>query len=205
MVEVTTEGRKVLVTPVTDEDLRDVRTGDIIYLTGDMVACRDAAHKRVVVDGQPLPVDMHGLALFHAGPIVRKIDDGRYEIVSVGPTTSLRMEKFEYDFVSITGTKVIIGKGGMRDRTAQACREFGAIQCAAPAGCAVVGAVSVEEVVSADWLDLGMPEAVWHCRVREFGPLLVTIDTTGRNYFDEKSSEYRSRALEQIDKLRAEL
>lgn len=195
------DDRKILITPVTDEDLKDIHTGDIVYVSGELTACRDSAHKRVTEDGVTFPVNMDGGVLFHAGPIVRKKDDGRYEIVSVGPTTSMRMEKFEYDFVRITGTKVIIGKGGMKDKTERACREFGAIHCVTPAGCAVTGASAVEEVISADWLDLGMPEAVWHCRVREFGPLIVTIDTYGNNYFRDKAAEYRSVKEAEISKL----
>ena len=199
------DGRKILVTPVTDEDLKDIHTGDVLYLSGDMTACRDSAHKRVVVDGIEFPVDMKGAALFHAGPIVRKKEDGRYEIVSVGPTTSMRMEKYEYDYVRITGTKVIIGKGGMKENTERACREFGAIHCVTPAGCAVTGAAAVEEVVSADWLDLGLPEAVWHCKVHEFGPLIVTIDTEGNNYFEEKKVEYNRIKEEQLEILSAKI
>lgn len=193
------DDRKILITPISAEDLKDIHTGDIIYVTGELTACRDAAHKRVTEDGVPFPVDMQGGVLFHAGPIARKFDGGRYEIVSVGPTTSMRMEKYEYDFVRITGTRVIIGKGGMKDNTVRACREFGAIHCVTPAGCAVTGASAVEEVIRAEWLDLGMPEAVWNCRVREFGPLIVTIDTYGNNYFSDKAEEYERSKEEQLD------
>lgn len=193
------DGRKILVTPITDEDLKDIHPGDIIYVTGELTACRDAAHKRVTEDRIDFPVDMQGGVLFHAGPIARKLDDGRYEIVSVGPTTSMRMEKYEYDFVRVTGTRVIIGKGGMKDNTVRACREFGAIHCVTPAGCAVTGASAVEEVLKAEWLDLGMPEAVWNCKVREFGPLIVTIDTYGNNYFKDKAEEYTRIKEEQLD------
>lgn len=197
------DDRKILVTPITDEDIQDIHIGDIIYLTGEMTACRDSAHKRTVEDGVAFPVSMEGCALFHAGPIVRKTDDDRYEIVSVGPTTSMRMEKYEYDFVKITGVKVIIGKGGMKENTERACREFGAIHCVTPAGCAVTGASAVEEIVRAEWLDLGMPEAVWNCRVKEFGPLIVSIDTQGSNYFEQKKVEYNRIKEEKIAEVRS--
>ena len=201
------DGKKILTTPVSSDDLRDIHIGDVIYLSGTMTACRDSAHKRLVEDGIDFPVDMKDNALFHAGPIVRKETDeagnDRFTIVSVGPTTSMRMEKYEYDFVRITGTRVIIGKGGMKKNTERACKEFGAIHCVTPAGCAVLGAAAVEEIESADWLDLGMPEAVWKCRVKEFGPLIVTIDTYGRNYFEEKKIEYNRIKEEQTVKLEA--
>ena len=122
-------------------------------------------------------------------------------MVSVGPTTSMRMEKFEYDFVKITGVRVIVGKGGMRENTAKACKEFGAIHCVFPAGNAVVAAVEVEEIEKAEWRDLGMPETLWNCRVKEFGPLIVSIDSQGRNYFEEKKVEYNKNKDAQLEEI----
>ena len=197
MVEIR-DGRKVLITPVTAEDLRDVHIGDILYLDGSLTTCRDVAHRRVVEEGREMPVDVRGCAILHAGPIIRPLPNDRFEMVSVGPTTSMRMEKFEYEFVKATGVRVIIGKGGMKENTANACREFGCIHCVIPAGNAVVAAVCVEEIVRAEWRDLGMPETLWNCRVKEFGPLIVSIDAEGRNYFEEKKIEYNRRKDEQI-------
>ena len=199
------DGKTILTTPVTDEDLRDIHVGDIIYLSGELTTGRDSVHGRVVNEGLEMPYDVRGKAILHAGPIVRQLEDGSYEMVSVGPTTSMRMEKFEYDFIRITGVKVIIGKGGMKDRTAAACREFGAIHCILPAGNAVIGAVCTEEIEGVEWLDLGMPEAAWHCRVREFGPRSVSIDTYGRNYIEEKKVEYNQRKEEQIEKISSQV
>ena len=196
MVEIR-DGKKILVTPVTAEDLADIRIGDIVYLTGSLTTCRDVAHRRVVEEGREIPVDVRGNAILHAGSIIRPLPDDRFEMVSVGPTTSMRMEKFEYAFVKTTGVRVIVGKGGMKDDTARACREFGAIHCVFPAGNAVVAAVEVEEIVRAEWRDLGMPETLWNCRVKEFGPLIVSIDTQGRNYFEEKKIEYNRKKDEQ--------
>ena len=107
--------KKILTTPIKAEDLEDIRIGDIIYLNGHIVTCRDVAHRRLIEGGRELPVDVNGGAIFHAGPIVRPVagEDGRFEMVSVGPTTSMRMEKFEKDFIRETGVKVIVGKGGM--------------------------------------------------------------------------------------------
>lgn len=95
----------------------------------------------------------------------------------------MRMEKFEYEFVKLTGVRVIIGKGGMKENTERACKEFGAIHCVFSVGNAVVAATEVEEIVKAEWRDLGMPETLWNCRVKEFGPLIVSIDTQGNNMF----------------------
>ena len=198
MVEIM-DGKKILTTPVSAEDLKDIHIGDIIYLNGHITTCRDVAHRRVVEEGRQIPVDVRNEAILHAGPIIRPHDDGTYEMVSVGPTTSMRMEKFEYEFVKTTGVRVIVGKGGMKEETARACKDFGAIHCVFPAGNAVVAAVEVEEIERAEWLDLGMPETLWNCRVKEFGPLIVSIDSEGRNYFEEKKVEYNKKKDEQIE------
>ena len=204
MVEIR-NGRKVLVTPVSADDLKDIHIGDIIYLDGSLTTCRDVAHRRVVEEGRPMPVDVRGCAILHAGPIIRPLPDDRFEMVSVGPTTSMRMEKFEYEFVRQTGVRVIVGKGGMKEDTERACREFGCIHCVIPAGNAVVAAVCVEEIQRAEWRDLGMPETLWNCRVKEFGPLIVSIDADGRNYFEEKKVEYNRRKDEQTERICAQV
>ena len=191
-------GKTVLTTPFTDGDILSLRTGDVIFINGDIVTGRDDVHIRVTEEGMDLPADISGKALMHAGPIVRGSAEDGYEMISIGPTTSMRMEKFEWDFIRRTGVRLIIGKGQMGERTVEACCEFGAVHCVLPAGNAVVGASCVEAITGADWLDLGMAEAVWSLRVKEFGPLIVSIDTTGRNYFEEKKAEYDLIKEEQI-------
>lgn len=186
-------GKKVLITPLTKADLADIQAGDIVYLDGDLMTCRDVAHRRVMEYGRELPYNIRGKAILHAGPIVRPTSDGGYEMVSVGPTTSMRMEKFEYDFTQHTGVRVIVGKGGMGPNTERACKEFGAIHCVFPAGCAVVAATEVLEIQEHHWDELGMPETLWVCKVREFGPLIVSIDANGRNLFEEQKVLYNAR------------
>ena len=194
MVEIRGD-KKVLVTPVSAEDLKDIKIGDIVWLDGDLMTCRDVAHRRLVEYGRELPYDIKDKAIFHAGPIVRKIEgtDNDYEMVSVGPTTSMRMEKFEKEFVEQTGVKVIVGKGGMGPNTEYACKNFKAIHCVFPAGNAVVAATEVEEIVRAEWRDLGMPETLWCNKVKEFGPLIVSIDAQGRNLFEENKVIFNER------------
>jgi L(+)-tartrate dehydratase beta subunit len=185
--------KKILQTPIKDEDLADIHIGDMIYLTGYLVTCRDVAHRRLIEEKRPLPVDVNGLAIFHAGPIIRPLGGEQYEMVSVGPTTSMRMEKFEKEFIAKTGVKLIVGKGGMGVGTQEGCREHKALHVVYPAGCAVQAATQVEAIVDAQWQDLGMPETLWVCKVREFGPLIVSIDTHGRNLFEEKKVIYNER------------
>ena len=199
------DGKKVLVTPVTAEDLADIHIGDIVYLDGDLVTCRDVAHRRLIEGKRELPVDLKGKAIFHAGPIVRPIpsQEDAYEMVSVGPTTSMRMEKFEKEFVEQTGVKVIVGKGGMGPNTEYACKNFKAIHCVFPAGCAVVAATEVERIAEHHWDELVMPETLWCCKVKEFGPLIVSIDSKGRNMFEENKvvfNQKKDAAVEEICK-----
>ena len=198
-------GKKVLITPITEEDVRALHIGDTIYIDGHVVTGRDAVHDRVVVEGLDMPVDIHGGVDVHAGPIVRDLGDGHFEMVAIGPTTSMRMEHFEYDFIKKTGVRILVGKGGMKENTAAGCKEFGAVHCVFPAGNAIVAAVCIEEIESAHWLDLGMPEAVYDCRVKEFGPLIVGIDTEGRNFFEEKKVEYEKIKDEEVAKISAEV
>lgn len=196
-------GKTILTTPVSAEDLEGIKIGDIIYLNGSMTTCRDVAHRRVVEEGREIPVDVRNNAIFHAGPIIRPLGDDKFEMVSVGPTTSMRMEKFEKEFVEQTGVKVIVGKGGMGPNTEYACKNFKAIHCVFPAGNAVVAATEAEEIVRAEWRDLGMPETLWNCRVKEFGPLIVSIDTEGRNLFEENKvvfNERKEKVYEEICK-----
>ena len=193
--------KRILTTPLTAADIEDVRIGDVIYLNGHIVTCRDVAHRRLIEYGRELPVNVDGGAIFHAGPIVRKKDDGSYEMVSVGPTTSMRMEKFEKEFIRQTGVKVIVGKGGMGEGTMEGCRDYKAIHCVFPAGCAVVAAASVEEIERAEWMDLGMPETLWLCRVKEFGPLVVSIDAHGGNLFEQNKQEFNRRKEAQYEEI----
>lgn len=195
--------KKILTTPIKAEDLEDIHAGDIVYLNGYITTCRDVAHRRLIEEGRELPVDINGGAIMHAGPIIRAIDEDNYEMISVGPTTSMRMEKFEKEFIKQTGVKLIVGKGGMGSGTMEGCRDYKAIHTVFPAGCAVVAAVCVEKIEDANWKDLGMPETLWTCKVKEFGPLIVSIDTHGRNIFEENKvifNEKKEAAITEICK-----
>ena len=194
--------KKILTTPIKDEDLESLNAGDVVYLTGTLITCRDVAHRRLIEQGLDLPVDLKGGAIFHAGPIVRQKDDGEYEMVSIGPTTSMRMEKFEKDFIKQTGVKLIVGKGGMGAETQEGCVENKAVHAIFPGGCAVLAATKVEKIEGAEWKDLGMPETLWINKVKEFGPLIISIDTKGRNLIEENKkvfNEKKKPILERIN------
>ena len=189
--------KKILTTPIKTEDLIDLRIGDVIYLTGTLVTCRDTGHKRRVLSNVKPKVDLQGGAVFHAGPIVKKTND-KWEMVSVGPTTSMRMEKYEKEFIEATGVKLIIGKGGMGEKTTKACIDNKVVHTVFPGGAAVVAGSEVEEITDVEWLDLGMPEAFWVLKVKEFGPLIVSIDTKGNNLFENNKKLFNDKKEKEL-------
>lgn len=180
-------------TPIRNENVEPVGVGDVVYLTGVIVTVRDAAHHRFLVEGKPLPIDLKGLAIFHAGPAVRKRGE-EWEVASIGPTTSMRIEPYEADFIEKTGVKLIVGKGFMGSKTAEACRKHKCLVAIFPGGCGALGAEKIRKVLGAHWLDLGVPEALWVLEVEEFGPLIVTIDAQGNNMYFERTQEISSKA-----------
>ena len=183
---------RVLRTPISDADIDRLTAGDVVFLDGTIVTCRDVAHRRLIELGRELPVDLRGLAIFHAGPIVKETGP-RPEMVSIGPTTSMRMEKFEKEFLGRTGVKLVVGKGGMGADTVEGCRLHKAVHAVFPGGCAVVAARQVEEIERVEWRDLGMPEALWVSRVKGFGPLIISIDAKGNNLFENNKALFNQR------------
>lgn len=183
--------KKILTTPVSYEDIKDLRIGDVIYLSGYLATGRDDVHHRVVREGRTCPYDFKDMAIMHAGPIIREGE--KNVMVSIGPTSSIRMENEEAEFIEKTGVRIIVGKGGMGPKTSEGCRKYGAIHCVSPGGCAVLSASQVEELENVYWRELGMPEAVWVMKVKEYGPLIVSIDTEGNNMFLENKAYFAER------------
>ncbi len=191
-------------TPLSEEDVRKLRVGDTVYLSGLIFTARDAAHRKIldlINRGEKLPFDPRGLAVYHVGPVVRK-KNGEWEVIAAGPTTSARLEPVEHEFIAKTGVRMIIGKGGMGSKTAEACKKYGAVYAVFTGGAAVLAAQAIKRVVNVYWLDeLGIPEAVWLFEVEEFGPLTVTIDATGKNLYDEILENARKKAQEILSRL----
>ncbi len=191
-------------TPLSEKDVRKLRVGDTVYLSGLIFTARDAAHRKIldlINHGEKLPFDPRGLAVYHVGPVVRR-KNGEWEVIAAGPTTSARLEPVEHEFIAKTGVRMIIGKGGMGSKTAEACKKYGAVYAVFTGGAAVLAAQAIKRVVDVYWLDeLGIPEAVWLFEVEEFGPLTVTIDTTGKNLYDEILERAKRKAQEILSRL----
>ena len=174
-----------LKTPIPPEELRKIRIGDIVYISGTVITARDEAHLKALEwhkEGKELPVDFKGVGLFHCGPVMQKDETDKWQVVAAGPTTSARMEIFQDEFIKTFHPGIIIGKGGMGERTTKACQEETCIYGYFTGGAALLAADRIKEVKDVFWLeDLGMPECLWVYKVEKFGPLTVTIDTHGGN------------------------
>ena len=170
-----------LETPISSDESANLRIGDIVHISGIIYTARDSAHKRLVEDGSP--VNLEGGVIFHAGPIIKKIGD-TYDMVAVGPTTSTRMNPYEPMVIDM-GVQIIVGKGGMNLATSDALIKNRAAYLTAVGGCAALYVKSVVKVNKVYWLNLGVPEAIWELEVKNFGPLIVTMDSEGGNLYEE--------------------
>jgi len=188
-----------LTTPISEQDIRALRSGDTVLLSGIVVTGRDAAHKYMVesfIRSAAVPESerelyeelkrlLAGGVIYHCGPVVRQREDGRWEFVAAGPTTSIREEPYEADVIAHFGLRGVIGKGGMGASTLKACQEHGAVYFHAVGGAATLIANTVKEVVTVYKKDeFGVPEAFWVIRVVDF-PVVVTMDSHGKSIHDE--------------------
>ena len=170
--------------PISSDLIKKINVGDIIYLSGDVFTARDEAHHLMInTDKKSIPFETSKMGLFHCGPLMKKVNN-KWQVVSAGPTTSNRMEIFEDKFLDKFGTKIIIGKGGMGDKTKKSLKKNNAIYTAYTGGAGALAAEKIHEVKSVFWLEnLGMPEAVWIFKVKDFGPLVVAMDSKGNSIY----------------------
>ncbi|HUL44483.1 MAG TPA: fumarate hydratase [Bacteroidota bacterium] len=171
-------GREVhFTTPVSEDQIRSLKVGDVVLLSGMMYTGRDALHTYLMKHDSP--VDLHGAALYHCGPVALK-KDGRWFLNAAGPTTSSREEPYQADIIKKFGIRVVIGKGGMGAKTLAGLKDFGAVYLNAIGGAAQFYTQCIEEVEGVDFLEFGTPEAMWHIRVKDF-PAIVTMDSHGNS------------------------
>ncbi|MCI0480133.1 MAG: FumA C-terminus/TtdB family hydratase beta subunit [Candidatus Dadabacteria bacterium] len=172
-----------LVTPLAEADVRALRAGDVVSLTGTIFTLRDQAHLRALEKGPP--VDLRRAAVYHCGPLA--VPDGTREdgwrVLAAGPTTSIRMESVEPEFLRRFRPGAIIGKGGMGPGTLEAMMEVGAVYLAWTGGAAILAARAIERVAAVHWPELGIPEAVWELEVEDFGPMVVGMDAKGGDLY----------------------
>lgn len=183
---------KHLETPLDPDEIAALEVDDALTISGTIFTARDGAHEVLLSEfeaGNEIPVDLAAYPCYHAGPVVKERDSA-WEVISAGPTTSIRMEMFEAEFIEAFGTKLFIGKGGMGDRTLDALQEHGAVYAQFTGGAGSLAAAAIDSVEDVHYLDeLGIPEAVWVLSVDEFGPLLVTMDSHGKSLHESVSKQ----------------
>lgn len=189
--------------PLSEEDARKLKVGDIVHLSGIVYTARDEAHMRALEyleEGHELPVDFEGAAVYHCGPIMRKLNE-HWELVAAGPTTSSRMNALEPEFIEKLRPGAIIGKGGMSRPTVDAMQKYGCVYLAITGGAAVLAAKGISRVHGVHWLDIGMPEALWILEADDFGPLSVAIDAHGNSLYEDVDEAVK----ENVSRIRAKL
>jgi len=174
-----------LKTPISEEDIRKLNVGDIVYLDGMVYTGRDEVHIHALEKAERKekpPVDFNRAVIYHCGPIMKKVGE-EWALVAAGPTTSSRMNSLEPKFIETFHPAAIIGKGGMSQPTIDAMAKFGTVYLAITGGAAVLAAKGVKKVHGVQWFELGMPEAIWLLETENFGPLIVGIDSHGKSLF----------------------
>jgi fumarate hydratase subunit beta len=194
---------KRLKTPLSESDARSLKAGETVYLDGIVYTGRDEVHIHALEyaeKGKKVPVDFKGSALFHCGPIMRKVGE-KWEVVAAGPTTSSRMNSLEPQFIEKFRPGAIIGKGGMSQPTVDAMTKFGCVYLAITGGAAVLAAKGIKDVKGVEWYELGMPEAIWIMEADNFGPLTVAIDAHGSNLFADVGAKVKDNEVKVRQKL----
>lgn len=172
--------------PFDERSVRALKAGDAVSISGLVHTGRDKFHK-FFADGGKIPVDFRDGALYHCGPVCVRRGDG-WAVVSAGPTTSVRENPYEPDFIKSSGVRVIIGKGGMDAATLAAMKKCGCVYVQAVGGAGALYAASVKKVSGVDLLDkFGAAEACWHFEVEGFRGV-VAMDAHGNSLFDKVAS-----------------
>lgn len=174
------EGRRevVLEAPITEEQIRSLKVGDVVIINGLIHTGRDALHKYLM--DHDSPVDLNGGVIYHCGPVMLKDEKGEWHVKAAGPTTSIREEPYQGDIIKKFGIRAVIGKGGMGQKTLKALQEHGAVYLNAIGGAAQYYADCIEKVEGVDFMEFGIPEAMWHLRVKGFAAI-VTMDAHGNS------------------------
>jgi fumarate hydratase, class I len=190
-------GREIVLTPpLTEAQMRALKVGDVVLITGELYTGRDNVHAYLMKN--PPPVDLHGAALYHCGPVMLRQGD-KWTVKAAGPTTSIREEPYQADVIRKYGVRAVIGKGGMGAKTLAALQECGAVYLNGIGGAAQYYARTVEEVLDVNLLEFGIPEAMWHIHVKGFAAI-VTMDAHGNSLHAdvERATGERLEELQQV-------
>jgi fumarate hydratase class I len=171
-------GREVILEPpLSEEKIRSLKVGDVVLISGLIYTGRDEAHSYMMKKAPP--VDLKGAVLYHCGPVALKQGEG-WKITAAGPTTSIREEPYQGDIISRYGVRAVMGKGGMGKKTLDALQKYGAVYLNAIGGAAQYYSRAITKVEGVSLMELGIPEAMWHLRVKDM-MALVTMDAHGNS------------------------
>lgn len=178
---------KIINLPLTKKDALNLKVGDVVLINGFIVTGRDKVHK-FLFNGKnqkkDMPFNLDGVALYHCGPIIKKVE-GEYKVIAAGPTTSMRVEMYEHKIISDYGLRGIMGKGGMGEHTLRAMKARGCVYFHTIGGAAAYLADRIKRVVDVWKLEeFGMTEAMWLLEVENF-PAIVTMDAHGKSLHKE--------------------
>jgi len=179
-------GREVaLRTPLTEAQVRSLKVGDVVLISGRAFTGRDAVHHYLMTH-EP-PVDLEGAVLYHCGPVVKK-EGNAWTVTAAGPTTSIREEPYQADVITRYGVRAVVGKGGMGAKTLAALKEAGAVYLNAIGGAAQFYARTIKAVDGVSLMEFGTPEAMWHLTIEDF-PAIVTMDSHGNSLHKDIEQE----------------
>lgn len=187
----------VLDMPIDADSVRSLKVGDTVTLQRTLFGIRDATQIHMFDRGRETRLDLRGHAVIHTAPNVHRVPAGAdapvgYKPFCIGTTTSMRMERFTRPLMEQQGVRIIIGKGGMGQDTLDAFAELGGAYLAVVGGAAALQTTWIEEIEDIDLDDLH-PESLWKFRIRDFGPLLVGMDSHGGSLFRDVQQDVASR------------
>jgi L(+)-tartrate dehydratase beta subunit len=194
-----------LATPVDEAQIRKLRINDTVTLQSTLFGIRDATQIAMFDRGRTTRFDLRGHAVIHTAPNVRKVAPSTehpsgYAPVCIGTTTSDRMERFTRPLMAQHGVRIVIGKGGLRDESLAAFAELGGVYLAIVGGTAALETTWIEQIEDVDLDDLN-PESLWRFRIRDFGPLLVAMDSHGGSLYDTVRRDVDARRAEVLASL----
>ena len=194
-----------LPTPVSEADIRRLKVNDTVTLQNTLFGIRDATQIHMFDHGRKTKFDLTGHAVIHTAPNVRKVAissefPAGYEAICVGTTTSDRMERFTRPLMAQNGVRMIVGKGGMREGSSEAFAELGGVYLAIIGGTAALETTWIEQIEDVDMDDLN-PESLWRFKIRDFGPLLVAMDSHGGSIYQEVKSDVAKNKVDVLKSL----
>lgn len=191
--------------PASEAQVRALRAGDTVTLQRTLYGIRDATQIHLFDRGRTTRLDLRGHAVIHTAPNVRKVPvsadhPAGYAPVCIGTTTSDRMERFTRPLMSQLGVRLIVGKGGLREGSLAAFGELGGAYLAIIGGTAALETTWIEQIEDVDLDDLN-PESLWRFRIRDFGPLLVAMDSHGGSLYRAVQADSAARRAQVLASL----